>query len=246
MKVYGHRGATDVAPENTLASFEAACKIGCHAVECDIHYTADKQIVIIHTDYELAAMWGKEGGAVEKMTLAELRSLRLVGVDEKFADEKIPTLDEFYTLMKKYPQVDMNVEIKTQQYEFYEKIVATTAKYRLLDRVLYSASAPHTLNWFGEKHPDIPFSVSPLTFEDADYARGFQYKCNCVLVQPYFEVVDEEYVKNAHKLNLQVTPWTVDTPENFVRMTKCGVDGVITNNPGLILNLIKDAKGEAK
>lgn len=238
MKIYGHRGAPSVAPENTLASFEAACKMGCHAVECDIHYTLDEQIVVIHTDYELGAMWGKDGGAVEKMTLNELRSLRLTGFDEKFFDEKIPTLDEFYELMKKYPEVDMNVELKTQDAIFYEKAVATTRKYRLLDRVLYSASDPHTLKWFGENHSDIPFSISPVTFEDADYARGFQYKCNCAVVQPYFEVVNEEYVKNAHALNLQVTPWTVDTPEDLERMIKCGVDGVISNNPDMVLKVL--------
>ncbi|MBE6687818.1 MAG: hypothetical protein E7588_00915 [Ruminococcaceae bacterium] len=239
MKVYGHRGAAAVAPENTLACFEIACKMGCHAVECDVHFTSDKKLVIMHTDYEVGKMWGKEVH-LEATSLEELKSLRLTTEHKSFENEIIPTLQELYELMKKYPEVDMNVELKTQNEEFYDMVVKTTAQYRMNDRVIYSASDPHTLKWFGKYHPDIPFSLSPVTVEDTDYARGFQYNCNCVVVQPYFKVVDADYVKNAHAAHLQVTPWTVDDPEEVKRLISIGVDGIISNNPGMVLDIIKN------
>ncbi len=92
MKVYGHRGAPLAAPENTLASFKAAFEMGSHGAECDIHFTSDKQIVLIHTNCELGILWGREGAVVENMTLEELRALKCTGFDGRFADKKFRRL----------------------------------------------------------------------------------------------------------------------------------------------------------
>ena len=238
MKVYGHRGAPCVAPENTPASFEAACEMGCYGVECDVHFTADKQLVVIHTDYELDAMWGLEHGVIENTSLSDIKKLRLNPKYTGFENQEIPTLDEFYELMKKYPTVHMNVELKTQNEEFYEKVVKTTSEYGFTERVIYSASKAETLGWFGVNHPELPFSVSPVTIDDADFARGFQYGCKCAAVQPYFKVVTEEYVKGAHDAGLEVIPWTVDTQEEMKRLISIGVDGIISNIPSMVLEFI--------
>ena len=232
MKIYGHRGAPDLAPENTMASFEEACKLKCYAFELDVHKTADNGIAVIHTTYELKKHWGAEK-VFSDMTLAELKSLELNDPTGKFGAQRIPDLDEVYEMAKKYPDIKIIVDVKDQfdSDDFYANIVKTTEKHGMTDRVIYSFAGGEPLEWFGKNYPDIPVALLPNTIDDADYARGFKYGCKIVAAHPYFKVVDAEYVKNAHDAGIEVIPWTVDTPEELNRLKEAGVDGIITNRP---------------
>lgn len=239
MKIYGHRGAPAVAPENTLASFEAAFEMGCHAVECDVHLTADGQVVVIHTDCELGTIWGKGGAKIRKMTLCELKALAPVGFGGKFASERIPTLEEVYELMKKYPEKDLIVETKGDDIGavLLEKAVDITKKYGMTHRVLFSTARDTTFEWFDKNHSDLPISMLPQDYDDRDIANALGC-AGSVAVQPYVGVVDAEYMKAAHEHNLMVIPWTVDDEETVERLLKLGVDGVISNNPDVVLKVL--------
>ncbi len=100
-----HRGLHDNAagiPENSLAAFQRAIDHG-FGMEMDVQLTADGQLVVFH-DAETLRMTGVSG-RVSKMTLAELRELRLLGTDER-----IPTFGEFLSLIR--GQVPLCIEIK--------------------------------------------------------------------------------------------------------------------------------------
>jgi glycerophosphoryl diester phosphodiesterase len=94
LRIGGHRGAPDVAPENTLASFEAAREVGVEYLENDIHRSADGALVVIH-DPTLERTTNGTGPVADR-TLDELRALDAGGwFGAGFRGQRIQTLDEF-------------------------------------------------------------------------------------------------------------------------------------------------------
>src|SRR5262245_64546483 len=106
MLVVGHRGASDRAPENTMAAFEAAIAIGVDAIELDVHSSRDGHLVVIH-DQNLARTTSGQG-LVHEHSLAELKALDAGGwFDRAFAGERIPAFEE--VLERIGPRVPLQV-----------------------------------------------------------------------------------------------------------------------------------------
>lgn len=102
LRVVGHRGAAGLAPENTLASFSQAVRLGVDAVELDVHLSADERLVVIHDDRVDRTTDGN--GQVAATTLAALRMLDAGG------GERVPTLDE---VLEAVPmRIAVNIELK--------------------------------------------------------------------------------------------------------------------------------------
>jgi len=152
--VIGHRGAAGLAPENTLAAFNQACKIGVNAVELDVLLTKDRKIVV-HHDYTLKpdiartpdGKWLQgDGPAINTITLKELKTYDVGRLkpgtryakrypEQEPADgERVPTLDEVIELMKNKCNraTELWVEIKTNP----EKPALTPAPETVVDAVM--------------------------------------------------------------------------------------------------------------
>ena len=107
--ICAHRGASETHPENTLAAFREAIRLGAHMIEFDVALSKDKQLVILHDRTVDRTTDGT--GPVSEFTLAELRELDAGSwKDESFAREKIPTLDETLAMMPL--NVWLNVHLK--------------------------------------------------------------------------------------------------------------------------------------
>lgn len=100
--VIGHRGAAGLAPENTLASFSQAVRLGVDAVELDVHVSADERLVVIHDERVDRTTDGN--GQVAATTLAALRRL------DAGDGERIPTLDQVLEAVP--PRIAVNIELK--------------------------------------------------------------------------------------------------------------------------------------
>jgi glycerophosphoryl diester phosphodiesterase len=93
LAIGGHRGAPDLAPENTMAGFRAAADVGVHYIELDVHRSADGELVVIHDDTVDRTTDGH--GPVAQMTVAELKALDAGRrYHPRYAGERIPTLEE--------------------------------------------------------------------------------------------------------------------------------------------------------
>ncbi|MBE6687819.1 MAG: hypothetical protein E7588_00920 [Ruminococcaceae bacterium] len=235
MKVYGHRGALTLAPENTLESYKKAFESGCHGIELDVHLTADGEVAVIH-NFNTEQACGKHL-VIRESTMAQLKELDVVyDFGDKFKGLKIPTLEEVYEFMKDYPEKDVIVETKGDEIgaPLLERVVEITKKYRMTHRVIFSTARDSTFKWFNEKHPDLPVSMLPQTYDDADISNALSC-AGCVAVSPYFGAVDDSFVKKSHDNNFNVVPWTVNDNDTLKRLVALGVDGVITNCPALIM-----------
>ena len=124
-KIYGHRGAKGMYPENTLLSFKKAIDQGVDGLELDVHLTKDGEVVVIHDETLDRTTSGT--GWIKDLTLAEIKQ---VSAGSKFSHfpyyqaewdkEQVPTLKEVLELLEPYP-IELNIELKTNEV-VYEKI----------------------------------------------------------------------------------------------------------------------------
>lgn len=140
--VFAHRGSRGNTPENTLASFEEAVRVGSDGIELDVRQTKDKEIVVIHDSTIDRTTTGN--GTVEKMTLKEIQSYDAgLYFDEKFRGQTIPTLKQVLELLEKLNFTGiLNIEIKTERYfhRGLEKRVANIVNERPLPfKIVYSS-----------------------------------------------------------------------------------------------------------
>lgn len=107
--ICAHRGANDTHPENTLAAFREAIRLGAHMIEFDVQITKDGELVIMHDETVDRTTNGT--GKVVDLTFEELRKLDAGSwKDAKFAGEKVPTLSETLDIMPR--NVWLNIHIK--------------------------------------------------------------------------------------------------------------------------------------
>lgn len=227
--VFGHRGAKAYAPMNTIPSFELAAKQGAHGVELDVHRSKDGYPVIVHNFSVDETTNGS--GRVTAMTLSELKALDAGSwFSPKFAGVKIPTLDEVFEAVGK--QLFVNVEIKAESAhsDGVEQVVAECIKrHAMQERVLISSFNAPTLVRCRALMSDIP--IGYLQEGKATLPHDAPYEA----FNPHFSLVNQEMVDACRQRNVRINVWTLNEPQRAVELARMGVQGIITDNPDVIL-----------
>ena len=143
--VWGHRGASGYAPENTMAAFEKAVELGADGIELDVQLTKDGELVVIHD--ETIDRVSDGSGWVKDYTYAKLIKHNFNRTHPEYKHAQIPTLEEVYALIKP-TDLTINVEIKTGVV-FYPEIEARvldlTERMGLMERVIFSSFNHYTI-----------------------------------------------------------------------------------------------------
>ncbi len=237
----GHRGASGAAPENTIAAFIAAAEQGAHVVELDVMLSGDGEVVVIH-DYTLDRTTDGSG-LVKEHSLAELKRLDAGSwFSADFAGEKIPTLQEVIDALD--PAMLLNIEIKSESpaTDGLEKaVVDVIARNNLYGRVLVSSFNPISL--LRVKLADRRIPVGLLYMADLPVYLSQGWFIPILLpeaLHPSYDLVDEAYMEWAHRKGFKVNVWTVDEAADMERMIDLGVDGIITNRPELLTQILEE------
>ncbi|MHB8139494.1 MAG: glycerophosphodiester phosphodiesterase [Smithellaceae bacterium] len=239
--VTAHRGFSGEYPENTLSAFRAAIVAGTDMVELDVHLTSDNELVVIHDDTLERTTDGK--GNVADKTLAELKSLDAgFRYNPRFAGERIPTLAEVLQLTQ--GRVRVNIELKKGKKAFpytmeelADRTLAGVEKAKMLDQVLFSSFDPAAVDRIRERNPRLPIAliVDKPWERPEDPGGGTRYPTlNCRTT-----VLNEENIRRAHAGGVKVHVWTVNTKEVMEKFIALGVDGVITNHPDRLIELLQ-------
>ncbi len=231
-----HRGASSVAPANTLPAFEKALELGADGVEFDVHLSADDQPVVIH-DFTLDDTTDSQG-RVADMTLAQLQELDAGSAfDPAFAGESIPSLDQVLEAVGH--RLLLNIELKTTRLrgDGLERSVVTAVERHGLSgaQVLVSSFNPLALRRVKQIAPHLPVGLLyspdlPLPLRRAWLAPLCPHEAR----HPAHTMVDARYMAWARRRGYQVNTWTVDDPDEMHRLVSLGVDGVITNRPDVL------------
>lgn len=245
-KVISHRGANLEAPQNTLPAFEKSMEIGVDGFETDIHLTADGIPVVCHNYTIDETSDGK--GEVKKMNLEELRQYDFGSwFHDKFKGTKIPTLEEFLTLCETADIEIMNIEIKPPldgNMTIVKKTIDAVKAHGLFDKLLISSFSyevlieckkidPRCKTGFLYS-PDRKICYTKMLFNYVEFAKEIKAD----YLHPHYYMVTKKYVDKLHENGIGVNVWTVDKPEMAQKMLKLGVDGIITNAPGMVNDLI--------
>ncbi len=151
--VAGHRGWKSEYPENTLLSFRKAIELGVDMLEFDLRFSKDKVVMVIHDATVDRTTNGS--GKVSDFTSAELKQLDAGGWFGKvYEGLKIPTFEEFCDLMKLYPDVLLNVEIKPSPdaKEVADAAIAILSRYEYLPRCVFTCFDAEVLAYIHDKY----------------------------------------------------------------------------------------------
>ena len=236
-KIYAHRGASGLAPENTMEAFLLAIEQGCDGIELDVHLTKDLVPVVMHDETLDRTSNGK--GYIKDYTFDELLKLDCNNHMLTLKQCKIPSLEEVIKLVKAN-NILLNIELKTDKihYSNIEEIVLELVeKYHYQDFIQYSSFNPRSLMIIKEKKPKaycgLIYNVKNNEIFEVAEKMGIDG------LHPRYTLVDHKYIKKCREHHLIINTWTVNDYDNLQKQIDFGVDGIITNYPLRGKELIK-------
>lgn len=227
-----HRGGAGLRPENTLAAFQNAINLGADFIELDLHRSKDGHLVVIHDPEVDYTTDGK--GKVCELTLAELKQLDAgVKFSPAYREEKIPTLKEVLQFAK--DKISLAIEIKEKGIE--QQVLNTVAAHKNSDIIIISFH-PEVIKNFRLLSPKIP---TGLLFRESllpvDYiSRSHQVYANILDLEK--GKINYDLIQHCHKNGLLVWTWVVDRPGEMRDLIQMGVDGIATNYPDRLLEIL--------
>jgi len=223
--VFAHRGASAHAPENTLAAFRLAQQSRADGIEFDIHLTKDQQIVVIH-DEDVARTTNGQG-KVQNLTLEEIRRL------DAGQGEKVPTLTEVLDMIG--DQMYINIELKGfggAAARLPEKCVTLVKAHQLGSKVIYSSFNPPLLIRIRRHAPEAKLGLLMLAGQSGTVVRLiFSPWVRPWSLHPDYSSVTQSFLQRANHQGLGVITWTVNHPEEMLRLFSIGIQGIITDDP---------------
>lgn len=248
--VIAHRGASANWPENTIPAFMAGIDQGADMIETDVHMSADGELVIMHdatvdrTTDARTLYPNRTDRSIGGMNAAQIATLDAGGwKGEEFAGIRVPRLAEVLTLVHD-TRTGLLLEVKHP--ERYPGIAAAivSALHALpnyLDRALAAGMlVVQSANWafireFHALAPEVPVGVlgRPCPDELEDFAEWVDQ------INPEFCAADPEFLMMIHELGMSSLVWTVDEPAGMDRAIDIGADGIITNTPDRLVDIVE-------
>lgn len=236
LAVVAHRGASGTHPENTAAAFAEAVRLGVDSIELDVHRSADGGLVLIHDRTVDRTSNGK--GAVDELTMEQIRALDAgTWFDPVFGDQRFLVLDEALELIP--DSIRLNVHVKAYAHDRAQ--VAPEAVSVLRDRGrldnAFMAADEATLACARESEPSL--AICNLSVHPAEDYVARSASIGCRILQPGHAMTSRRLVDDAHAHHMEVNPFFADEQDEMRRLADCGVDGILTNQPEHLQQLLR-------
>jgi glycerophosphoryl diester phosphodiesterase len=253
--VIAHQGGDGLRPSNTMAAFQNAVDMGVDVLEMDIHSTKDGVLVVIHDDTIDRTTDGS--GRVQDYTFEELQAFD-AGYDWPTLEEEsgrtdrpfrgqgitIPSLEEIFTA---FPDYLMNIEIKQKEPSIVPAFCDLMRQYNMTEKVLVGSFHSEPMAELKELCPEVAVSAQEndirtfYVLNTIGLGAIYRPSTNAFQVPEYagdMHVVTPGFVNGAHAHNLDVHVWTVNEMEQMQRMIDAGVDGIISDYPDRVLEVL--------
>jgi glycerophosphoryl diester phosphodiesterase len=251
-QVIAHRGGGHLWPDDTMLAFSNAVALGVDALEMDVHATSDGVLVVIHD--ETVDRTTNGSGYVKEMTFDEIRALD-AGYNWPLHEEsdthpyrdtgvRIPTLEE---VLQAFPDVPMVIEIKQLDPPIVDQFGAMLDRYHRVDNTIVASFHPEVMDEFRSRYPQYATSgVEPeikrfFTLNLFLLGRFYRPVMDAFQVPETsgnLTVVRPRFVRVARSRGIAIQVWTVNEVEDMERILSSGVDGIITDRPDRLLELL--------
>ena len=246
-----HAGGKGLGPENTMVTLHKAVKSGTDIIEIDIHYTSDSVLVLLHDKTVDRTTNGN--GYVWDFNYKELKQLdagfywtdddsltfpyRNMGIN-------IPSLQEVLDTFSSYR---VNIEIKKYEPWLIRNFCNILKEYELIDKVLIGSFIDEALDEFRIECPEVATSAGRI--EGMIFYRlnslylGWLYTPSIKVFEApeYYKntrVINEQLVNGLHNKNIPIYVWTVNDKKDMEYLIKLGVDGIITDYPDRLSEIL--------
>lgn len=256
--VIAHQGGEHLAPSSTIPAFENAVGLGADVLETDIHISKDGHLIAIHDPTVDRTTDGT--GYVNELNLEELKTLDAGYYwvnddgDHPFRDQGIElvTVEE---LFEAFPNQRFLIEIKdTNPYERMDDISERLSKLieeHKMEQQVTVASFDHDIIETFQQYASDEVAVSAGEQE----VRNFVMTHKFFLKNLYFPSVDSmqlpleasgydlttpDILGGAEQMGLQIHYWTINDPETMESLIRRGADGIVTDRPDLLVNILEE------
>lgn len=243
---FAHRGGSAEGPENALATFEQAIKLGYRYLETDAHLSRDGVLVAMH-DATLDRTTDRRG-AIADMSWQEISAARLRNPDGSLSEQHPARLEELFTT---WPDAMINVDAKTSR--AVGPLVDVVRRLDAVDRTcLGSFSDARTADMRRRLGGSVctvcgPIDVVKLRLGVAGKLLGAvrgscaQVPLRQTLVGPLsVPVVDAAFLHTARERGVPVHVWTVDDADAMRQLLDLGVDGIMTDRPTVLKQVLEE------
>ncbi len=240
--IIAHRGASNFAPENTMAAINIALNSNSDYIEIDVHQTLDTTLILMHDESLNRTTNGS--GLIKDKTYPEILKLDAgQWFSQEYANEKVPTLESVLQLVNGRCNLIIEIKKGNDYYPGIEKnIINIIKKYNAEKWVTIHSFSSEILKTVHAINPNIklhklvfakfkfvPFIISTkpekLNIEALDFVDTFSIN--------YF-FANKELIKLLKSKGKKINVWTVDDPQTAKDLIALGIDGIITNNPGIL------------
>lgn len=223
MLIIGHRGAAGHLPENTMPSFHKALELGADGFELDVRITGDGKLVVVHNSVV-------GGQAIQTSNYADIRQLP--------DGYEIPLFEDFLKAFGRRAFLD--IELKSPGFE--EEALGLMQRHCDLTRTILSAFQPQTLLKVRQIAPDLPLGyIYNRTQEEES-----RHNCPIEYVIPQFRLASRDLINEVHGEGLKVFAWTVNDAQEATRLMDLGIDGLISDYPEMLVQLVQGRVGEPR
>jgi glycerophosphoryl diester phosphodiesterase len=251
VEIIAHRGASEAAPENTLAAVNLAWKLGADAVEIDVRLTADGHIVALH-DETTKRTTGRDWRVAER-TLAELRTLDAGSwKGPQWSGERLPTLAEVLATIPDGKRLFIEIKCGSEIIGPLEKAIAAAGKKP--EQMAIICFELDVLKECNRRLPGLRAYWVQNTSPGYDRKRKRSVPPPDRLIDLCQESgldgldlahdsrVSPEDVARAHQSGLGFYVWTVDKAEDARRVVRLAVNGITTNRPDKIRHQLRSER----
>lgn len=245
-----HRGASALAPENTLPAVDVGADVKADFVEIDVQLTRDGELVVIHdttlsrtTDVE-AKFPERAPWSVGDFTLAEIRTLDAGSwFGTEFTGTQVPTLQEVLDTLHGRAGLLLEVKSPSLYPGIAEEIAAELDGEGWLNADARSGRLiVQSFDWefmaaFNQLAPDVP---AGLLGGPPSEQRIAELSTWADQINPNHNRVTESFVETVHNYGMETWPYTIDDPDRMRQLAELDVDGIITNRPAVLIEVLKE------
>ena len=247
--IIAHRGASALAPENTLAAFQKAIADGAEGLEFDVRLSKDGVVVVFH-DATLERLTARKD-LVSNLTAEELQKIDVGSwfnqhkpnrSNDDFSKERIPTLRQLLDFLKDFKGL-IYIELKCRESEaekLSKAVCAVISDSPLLPNMIVKSFQleviPHIRRLCPTVRTAALFAPKIMTILRKEKRLvKIAHELGADMISVHFSLATRKLMKKAAKKDLPVTIWTADNPRWVKRAFNLGLFAVITNDPARLL-----------